>query len=293
MENLDHVYFSGAEAISLLGRRSPPVSPVLLRPAAATEPPLNPFIAWLLDLSGLDARDYKTVPLHRRTAACLRRLRASSEEESRRRIERNPGLAAKALDALLIGVSGFFRDPSVFEALRTSVLPLLLADRRGLRVYSAGSSEGQELYSVAMLLAEAGALEDARLLGVDVRPWAAERAQAGWYGPEHMTDVGPERRAVHFQRENAGFLVRAGLRERAQWMTGDLASGLGAPGSWDLILFRNVSIYLSAERADRAWDDLHTGLAPGGVLMTGKAERPPERLGLRRLSAYLYMKESS
>ena len=106
--------------------------------------------AFVLERAGLDPALYREAPLRRRTSACLRAIRAESEQVALARLRIDSQLADVALDAFLIGVSQFFRDPMVFETLRTTTIPALAARARPLRVASIGCSSGAELYSVAM-----------------------------------------------------------------------------------------------------------------------------------------------
>ena len=91
-------------------------------------------------------------------------------------------LVPKALESLLIGTTEWFRDEPVFEQLEKQVLPMLLHRTDNLRVWSAGASEGLELYSLAVLLAKCGRLSGSHLLGSDCRVEAIDRAERGIYG---------------------------------------------------------------------------------------------------------------
>ena len=97
-------------------------------------------------------------------------LKVRSTEEAREVLENRPALLPAAVDSLLIGVTEFFRDSLVFEGMRAEVLPNLAIRRGPLRICSAGCSTGEELYSVAILLAEGGLLARSFLLGTTVGP---------------------------------------------------------------------------------------------------------------------------
>jgi chemotaxis methyl-accepting protein methylase len=196
------------------------------------------------------------------------------------------------LNTVLIGVSEFFRDPAVFEYLAQSVLPELIKTRRRLRVCSAGVSGGQELYSVAMLLAESGVLEHSDLLGVDCRFDAIRRARAGIYGAVDLDNVTPERRQLFFRQKESRWEVSCSLKKRVRWDVQDLLA-LDAGGPCDLILFRNVAIYFNDRHGVEAWTRLYDQLAPGGFIITGKAEKPPVELSLIRMAPSVYQRRAS
>lgn len=248
------------------------------------------FVAGLLRRRALPPDAYQALPLQRRLSACLRKLRAATEAEARARLEAEPGRIAEVLDALLIGVTGFFRDGEVFERLAGRLVPALAAPGGPIRVLSAGCSDGPELVSVALLLAEAGALERSALLGVDLRPSAVRRAAAGVFPRAAAQAVGPALLEKYFTVRDVDAVLQPGVRARLRWAVGDLFR-LPARGPFDLVLFRNVAIYLREEGARRVWTALADALAPGGWLVAGRAETPPGDLPLRRADAALFRKE--
>jgi chemotaxis methyl-accepting protein methylase len=189
----------------------------------------------------------------------------------------------------LIGVSGFFRDQPVFECIEKIVVPRLAGLRRPVRVCSAGVSGGQEIYSVAMLLAEAGMLADAMLAGVDCRPDAIRQARAGHYDFDDMSGVTNARRGRFFRMSDDRWAVLPELKERIRWCVRDLLV-FDPEETCDLILFRNVAIYLNEPHGSGIWSRLWSRLSPGGFIVTGKAERPPATLPLIRVGPSVYRK---
>jgi chemotaxis protein methyltransferase CheR len=257
------------------------------------------FIDWALDRAGLDAAAYRMKPLRRRLPACLRALKVQSTEAARALLERGPSLLAVAVDSLLLGVTEFFRDGDVFESVRTVVLPRLARRRGPLRIWSAGCSTGEELYSVAILLAEAGLLDRSFLLGTDCRPEAIERAKAGLYRTA-ATDLVPcALRARYFEptrfrrtlpgarTDDAAWRPIEALRRQVYWKVADVAHGVEA-GPWDVILWRNMAIYLEAAPAQHVWRRLSCALTPEGFLIAGKAERPPHGVSLTSVARCVY-----
>lgn len=249
--------------------------------------PSGAFLSWLLEKAGLTFAAYRPAALLRRVPACLRALRASSVDEARVLLEERPEAISSAVEAVLIGVSQFFRDPDVFEELHRSVLPESLLGGRGLRVYSAGCSDGQELYSMAMLLAELGGVEGSDFFGEDCRPEAIARAAAGWFQTTELENMAREVVERYFQIHGGRARISSLLRGRTCWRQGDLLASKPAILRWDVILFRNVAIYLRPEQRG-IWERLTEQLAVGGVLVTGKAERPPTGLPLKRIYSCIY-----
>jgi chemotaxis methyl-accepting protein methylase len=193
---------------------------------------------------------------------------------------------------LLIGVTSFFRDRAVFDVLERRVLPELARhrDQAPLRIWSAACSDGHELYSLAILAAEAGLLPRCELVGTDCRPEATYRARLGVYDEHAVRDLAPDRRQRFFNREEDGWRLVEPLRRAAQWRTSDVLT-CPEPGHWDLIFCRNMAMYLRPTAAGKLWHDLERFLRPGGYLVTGKAERPLGAARLALVSPCVYRKE--
>lgn len=253
----------------------------------ALDPAEAEFVNWLLRQGGLDVNDYRPESLRRRLPACLRVLGVQSVARAQLILRRQPELLPKALSAVVIGVTSFFRDPSVFDALAAEVLPSLRGEASPLRVWSAGCSDGQELYSVAMLLAEAMRLDDAELLGTDCRAQAISAAISGRYDAAAMESVPSDWQDKYFTHDGGAWEVSESLRHATRWEIAALPGNV-APCSFDLILCRNLAIYLELNAAERLWAHLITALRPGGVLGVGKAERPAALRTLKQVGPCLY-----
>lgn len=299
MIDLTNVFFAGAERpapVCGFLQRSTPIGHVhatrparALRSGVAVVPEqLSPLVRFVLQRSGLDPGSYQTKALHRRVGACLRKLRVPSEDAAIGLLQDHAELVPSILSTVLIGVTGFFRDPTVFAWLRDRVLARLPTGA-GARVCSVGCSAGQELYSVAMLLEEQGRLAGSRLLGVDCRTEAIEQAKAGRFESSELEGLSAERLRRHFLWVHRRAIVAPRLRERTEWRAASYSHAPEEAG-WDVILCRNVAIYLAADRALRLWERLAGCLQPGGVLVTGHAERPPAVLGLMREASCVYRK---
>jgi chemotaxis methyl-accepting protein methylase len=258
-------------------------------PASVSEERLDEFLAWIMNRSGLDASAYRPQPLNRRLQACLRALKVHSICAARELLERKPVLVARVVSSLLIGVTEFFREPNVFDFLRTQILPSMATINRRLRIWSAACSNGAELYSVAILLAEAGLLERTDLLGTDCRGDAIADAKLGLYDVSLMKLVQRPARDAYFERAGQGWKPVEALRRHAQWRIADLLDGV-EDGPWDIILWRNSAIYLRRRPAEAIWRRLAETLSPGGMLITGKAEQPPQDTRLTRVVRCIYSK---
>jgi chemotaxis methyl-accepting protein methylase len=294
-----HIVFRsrhGRAPVNLTPRPLSPIDAAVGNNADRAEKPLPhedaAFVHWLFDRVSLDAKVYRSETLRRRLPACLRSLRARSIAQARQRLETDPGLTAAALAAMLIGVSEFFRDSDVFEYIRSHVLPALPRRAGHPRVWSVGCSDGQELYSVAMLLDEQRLLQGATLLGTDCRPAAVARAREARYVKASLHGVPARFTRKYFVQDSDGpqWRVSDDLRAAIQWRSGD-ATRVSEPGAWDMILCRNVSMYLRTDAARRLREICEQSLRVGGVLVFGKAERPQGSMRLTLVAPCVYRKE--
>jgi chemotaxis methyl-accepting protein methylase len=279
-----HVYFSGAAGARKTRTALLSGGCKLSQPAENTAG----LMAFLFAEAGLDVSRYRAAALERRHAACLRALGASHPEHAQKILQNKPERLAAAIDSVLLGVTDFFRDRDVFEGLGNSVLPQILATTARPRIWSAACSSGQELYSVALMLEHAGALEVCELLGTDLRPEAlrlAVRARFPVPSGDGLNGCRLHRRGNHVE-------IPEHTRRRIRWARRDLFRS-AEQGPWDLILWRNMAIYLTPDAAQEVWQRLATELKPGGFLISGKAERPPRGLGLERIAPSIYRKHRS
>jgi chemotaxis methyl-accepting protein methylase len=214
-------------------------------------------------------------------------MKVHSPRAARELLERNAQLVAKAVGSLLIGATEFFREPGVFEYLRTQVLPALAGRNIRLRIWSAACSTGAELYSMAILLSEAGLLERSYLLGTDCNGEAIERAKLGVYDAAALKLVRGATRDGFFEPAGRHWRPVEALRRHVHWKAADLLAGV-EKGPWDIIFWRNTAIYLESGRAEAIWRRLASALAPAGVLVAGKAERPPGDAGLTQAARCIY-----
>lgn len=202
-------------------------------------------------------------------------------------LEASPEELDRLVEALTIKVSGFFRDPLVFEYLGEVVVPSLLAARTqtagaGLRIWSAGCSNGEEPYSVAILLHDLARRTrrtmDATIFATDVDERPLARGRKALYPRESLENVRLGLFQTSFTREGDSFRVTPQIAESVRFSLHDLAGpGAGAPaesvfGSFDLVLCRNVLIYFEADLQQRVLERLCRALAPGGYLLLGPSE---------------------
>jgi chemotaxis protein methyltransferase CheR len=247
------------------------------------------FINWLMRQAGLSALSYRPLALHRRLPAVLRTLRVPTLSLAKSAIQNEPSLLAMAVDALVLGVTRFFRDSEVFAAIESRVLTELCRGGDRPRIWSVGCGSGAELYSVAILLAERQRVAGACLLGTDCRQSAIDAAAAGQYSQSVVSGMAPALLSRYFKHEAPNWTLDANLIGTCQWRRSNVLRQ-GGDGAWDMILCRNMAMYLTPEAAHMLWRRLALSLRSGGFLVVGRAERPGDAVRLNMLDTCIYQK---
>jgi two-component system CheB/CheR fusion protein len=225
---------------------------------------------------GVDFREYKGPTFERRLARRMA-LRRVDDRLSYLALLRNEPDEVRALyEDTLIHVSSFFRDPDVFDTLKTAVFPVILAHKdegSPIRIWVAGCSTGQEVYSLAIALLEF--LGDSRrpiqLFGSDVSEAAIQLARAGRYADGGMGGISEEQRRRFFTKMDAGYRINRNVRDLCVFVRHDLARDPPFP-KVDLLSCRNVLIYFDQALQQRVLPAFHYSLNQPGFLLLGRTE---------------------
>ena len=231
-------------------------------------------IAVLARVSGIALPAYRPGHVARSVSRVMARHGLRDGTELARLCRRSPVACAELRRSILVPGFGPVPDPGQLSMLRREVLPGLVRGRAGLRVWSAGCSTGGELYRVGLLLRQCGALAGSRLQGSDL---LAERIEAARQGPPGTGTV------------------PADLRAAVRWECRDLVRDPVPAGLFDLVLCRNVAIYLAAGAQQALHAKLAAALRPGGVLLLGRSEQllRPAQFGLAAAAPHAYRKEGA
>jgi chemotaxis methyl-accepting protein methylase len=164
--------------------------------------------------------------------------------------------------------SGFFRHPDHFQVMADDVLPMIGGQ---VNIWSAGCANGQEAYSLAMLLQEQGVLGS--ILASDLSTNALARTAAARYTTREIAGLSPLRRLTHLTQEDNAWRVNHSLRDRVSTMRHNLMEELpDRVGDCQVVFCRNVLIYFSADHATAFLNRLAGVLSPGAYLFLGSAE---------------------
>jgi chemotaxis protein methyltransferase CheR len=192
---------------------------------------------------------------------------------------REPNLANQVVEALLNNETYFFRDRAPFDLLARHALPELAKrrqDSKRIRIWSAGCSTGQEVYSLAILFAEdpeawRGWTVD--ILGSDVSSSCVDRARVGAYSQfEVQRGLAIGQMIKWFEECPDGWRAVEPLRKPVRFQVHNLLEPPPHPGGFDIVLCRNVLLYLSPDKKTLAFERLASAMAEDGWLMLGAGE---------------------
>ena len=241
---------------------------------------LEKIVILLRTKTGQDFSLYKKNTVYRRIERRMSIHQISRIAHYVRYLQENSQEAEILFKELLIGVTRFFRDPEAWELLRTEVIPNLLTTAQSggvLRAWAAGCSSGEEAYSLAIVFKEALAqIKPAgnftlQIFATDLDHDAIAKARAGVYPANISADITPERLQRFFIAEGNGYRVSKEIREMVTFATQNLI--MDPPFTkLDLLLCRNLLIYLTPELQRKLLPLFHYSLKPGGVLFLGSAE---------------------
>jgi len=245
---------------------------------AVGETHLEKIFILLRSRTGHDFTYYKRNTIDRRIERRMAVHQIKKVEDYLRYLQQNKHEIEALFKELLIGVTNFFRDPESFEVLKQKVIPRILQPKSAetpIRVWVTGCSTGEEAYSVAMVLIEA--MNDLsknfkiHIFATDIDEQALAFARIGAYPESIVADVSADRLRHFFSKEGHTYQIRKQLREMIIFAKQDVLKD--PPFSkLDLILCRNLLIYLGLPLQKKLLPLFHYTLDPGGFLMLGPSE---------------------
>lgn len=239
---------------------------------------LNKVLAFLSDRTGHDFSLYKANTMVRRIERRMSITRCRTVSDYFKYLHRHPDETRALFQDLLIGVTNFFRDPEVFDYLKEKVLPSLLQQAKAgesFRAWIAGCATGEEAYSVAIVVRECmAAMEinrEMQIFATDIHPGAIERARQGIYPQNIAAEVSKERLNRFFTPEESYFRVKKEIRESVIFADQNVLRDPPFMGL-DLLVCRNLLIYLEQKAQNQLLPLFHYNLKPGGILFLGTSE---------------------
>jgi chemotaxis protein methyltransferase CheR len=234
----------------------------------------------LKERSGLDLSADKQYLVESRLVPLARRSNLAGISELVSKMKSGAeALIAEVVEAMTTNETFFFRDKVPFDHLKDAVLPALAqarAARRSLRIWCAAASTGQEPYSIAMCLKEAGAMLSGwrtEIVATDLSLGVLEKARAGVFSQFEVQRGLPIQMLVkHFTQNGELWQLNADIRSMVQFRQLNLLQDFSHLGTFDIIFCRNVLIYFDQATKTSIFDRMSRMIEPDGVLALGAAE---------------------
>ncbi len=242
------------------------------------EDELEIIITDLLDLYGYDFANYSKASLMRRVRRLIQLDKFSSFSDFRKRIKTDGEYIKRFIEQVTVNVTEMFRDSNFYLHLRNKVLPELSAEPF-LRIWHAGCSSGEEVYSMAILLHEAGLLDRTLIYATDINPDVIEEAKKGifslslmkQYSENYIRSGGVQDFSSYYTAQYSKVIFNERLKQRTIFATHNLVSD-SSFNEFQLILCRNVLIYFDKELQDRVLNTFDNSLGTNGFLALGSKE---------------------
>ncbi len=231
-----------------------------------------------LGKSGIEVTSYKEKYIIRRIKVRLGRLRLSSYKEYLDYLQKYPEEIKQVKESLSINVTRFFRNRDTFELIKDRIFPELMnvankSTRSDLNVWSAGCAVGAEPYTLAMIANEAlGNRIRVNITATDVKPELLSMARNGIYNEQYLAEMEKQEISKYFQKlSDEDYEVSRAIRTMVNFRPHDLMRD-SYPGNMDIIMCRNVLIYVDREAQLEIVKKFFDALRPGGVLILGRTE---------------------
>jgi two-component system CheB/CheR fusion protein len=259
-----------------------PLPQTIVEESPEQQDALGTIFALLKSTTGIDFTHYKRTTIARRIQRRMVLYKLDSLEDYAEHLRKNSAEVKALYEEILIHVTSFFRDPEAFDKLKELVFPTITQNKSAnapIRIWVAGCSTGEEVYSIAICLLEF--LGDRviappiQIFATDISETAIGKARSGSYSENQMVEVSPERRQRFFIRAEEGrsYTICKAIRELCVFARQDLGSD--PPFSnLDLVSCRNVLIYLGESLQKKVMPIFHYGLNRTGFLLLGNSETP-------------------
>ncbi|WP_370584678.1 CheR family methyltransferase [Oculatella sp. LEGE 06141] len=227
---------------------------------------------------GYDFRNYALSSLRRRIWNVVRLEQVDTISALQERVLHNPACLERFVLGLTVNVTNMFRDPSFYLAFRKNVIPILRT-YPFIRIWHAGCSTGQEVYSMAILLQEEGLYQRCRIYATDMNERVLQEAKSGIFSLKLMQEYtqlylkagGKRSFSEYYTAAYDNAIFRSSLRENVVFSQHNLATD-GSFNEFNVILCRNVLIYFNRSLQRRVHQLFYDSLCKFGILGLGRQE---------------------
>lgn len=232
----------------------------------------------VLEVHGYDFTDYSRASIHRRVNRLMMLDNFPSFAELRYRIKNDESYLKRFVEEVTVNVTEMFRDPELYRVIKETVFPQLFS-KPFIRIWHAGCSTGEEVYSMAIMLKEAGLLHKTLIYATDLNPDVLEKAGKGIFPLSQMKQYSENYIAAGGQQDFSSYytarydkvIFHEDIRRRIVFATHNLVSD-SSFNEFQLILCRNVMIYFDKDLQNRVLTLFDTSLEKLGYIALGSKE---------------------
>lgn len=238
----------------------------------------------------LDLGNYKETQMKRRLTSLRLKRGFDTFASYFNAMIKDPVLLNEFKDRVTINVSEFWRNPNRWSVLEEKFIPELMGRSSRLKCWSAACSTGEEPYTLAMILAERGAVNP-DITATDIDETVLGKAQTGIYADRSVRDVPAAYLQKYFKKEDQNYQVMDSLKRMIKFRKGNLLLDR-FDRDYDLIICRNVMIYFTEPAKQDLYRRFSDALRPGGLLFVGSTEQifSPSQYGLETADSFFYRK---
>lgn len=228
---------------------------------------------------GFNCEDYKQPHLKRRLAVRLRATESKSYKDYAQILSKSEDEVNKLKETLTVNVTELFRNPETFDSVRENVLPELIKQKginnKVIKIWSAGCSNGEEPYSIAIMLNEFLGRSIKRynisIQATDIDDDSIAKAEMAIFQPKQLEKIGQERINRFFVKKDNNYQVIDEVKNLVKVKRHDMISGPKFSG-FDIIFCRNVTIYFEQSLQEVLYMNFYNALNDGGYFVMGKTE---------------------
>ncbi len=239
---------------------------------------LRKLLEQIVQRYGFDFRNYAPASMRRRVLAILQQEKLDNLPDLQARVLADPSAFQRFVHGISVSVTSMFRDPTFYLAFRRNVMPLL-ATYPFIRIWNAGCSTGEEVYSMAILLHEEGLYERSRIYATDLDALSVERARQGIfplgrmkeYSANYLNAGGKDSLSHYYTADRENALFRQYLMKNIVFAQHNLVCD-SSFNEFHVVLCRNVMIYFNNTLREHVLSLLHDSLTTFGILCLGAKE---------------------
>lgn len=239
------------------------------------------ILNYATEKSGVNLRQYRENYIRRRIELRMRVLGVESPQAYFKILKRDESEVRKLLETITINVTEFMRDVTPFEYFKKVIVPKIVERKSNvsniIRIWSAGSSCGEEPYSIAIILSEVlGEAWNYRIYATDIDETCLKKAKDGIYGESQLRNLDRVLIKKYFERvDEKNYRIRDAVKKHVTFKRHDLTTEPPVSRYLDAVFCRNVMIYFTEAQKMKVLNDFYNALISGGYLIIGKSETLP------------------